>query len=61
MSKQFKPKSDLLLNADFSKFKIKKYKNGVYFGDLIPDENGEGEIKSGLGCVFYYNGRVYEG
>ena len=32
MVKEFKPRSDLLKNADVTKFKIKKYKNGVYFG-----------------------------
>lgn len=37
-------------------FNIKKYRNGVYFGEL--NENG---MKHGKGVVFYYNGRSYEG
>lgn len=37
MVKEFKPKSDLLKDADVTTFKIKKYKNGVYFGQLISD------------------------
>ena len=41
---------------DKSGFKIKKYKNGVYFGQLSEDQK-----KDGVGIVFYYDGRLYEG
>lgn len=37
-------------------FEIKKYKNGVYFGEI--SEDGQ---KHGKGVVFYFNGRSYEG
>jgi hypothetical protein len=36
-------------------FIIKKYRNGVYFGQL------ENERKNGKGVIFYYNGKIYEG
>lgn len=35
---------------------MKKYKNGVYFGQL-----SEQETKSGVGIIFYFNGKLYEG
>lgn len=34
---------------------MKKYKNGVYFGQLSE------EIKEGVGIIFYFNGKLYEG
>ena len=62
MVKEFKPKSDILNEVDMTNFRIKKYKNGAYFGQLVKDETEEGgEIKEGFGCIFYYNGRQYEG
>lgn len=41
---------------DTSTFNIKKYRNGVYFGQL--SDQG---LKHGKGVVFYFNGRSYEG
>lgn len=35
---------------------IKKYKNGVYFGEL--DNEGK---KNGKGIIFYFSGKIYEG
>ena len=43
-------------HIDFKHFQMKKYKNGVYFGQI----SGEGE-KNGKGVIFYFNGRTYEG
>lgn len=37
-------------------FVIKKYRNGVYFGEV-----DDSERKNGYGVIFYYNGRMYEG
>lgn len=39
-----------------SNFHIKKYQNGVYFGELSP----EGK-KHGKGVIFYFSGKIYEG
>lgn len=36
-------------------FVIKKYKNGVYFGELFDNK------KHGYGVVFYFDGKLFEG
>jgi hypothetical protein len=41
---------------DIKTFQIKKYRNGVYFGQLTEESKKEGK-----GAIFYYNGRLYEG
>ena len=61
MVKSFKPRSSLFKDVDFSTFKIKKYKNGVYFGQLTEEDSEGIQSKCGKGCVFYNNGRLYEG
>lgn len=43
----------------FDNFEMKKYKNGVYFGELI--NNDEVEVKDGHGVIFYFNGKLYQG
>jgi hypothetical protein len=57
--KDYKPRSEHFKNIDVSNFVIKKYKNGVYFGEIKTIE--ERPIKDGYGSIFYYNGRLYEG
>lgn len=56
ITSQFQPKSEFFKNIDTKTFNIKKYRNGVYFGEL--SEEGE---KHGRGVIFYFNGRSYEG
>ena len=51
----YKPKSEFLRKIDVRNFQIKKYKNGVYFGEI------ENDAKQGKGVIFYFNGRSYEG
>ena len=54
ITNQFNPKANIIKKIDLKNFQIKKYRNGVYFGQL----NQQGQ-KNGKGIVFYYNGRVY--
>ena len=54
--KYYRPKNDFLKEISLSNFQIKKYQNGVYFGELSP----EGK-KNGKGAIFYYSGKIYEG
>lgn len=54
ITQTFKPKSSFLKKIDHKNFQIKKYRNGVYFGEL--SEEG---LKHGKGVIFYFNGRSY--
>lgn len=54
ITSQYTPKSKFLKEIDTTNFHIKKYRNGVYFGELSESGN-----KNGHGVVFYFNGRSY--
>jgi hypothetical protein len=51
----YHPKSKIFEFINAEKFIIKKYRNGVYFGELNSDK------KHGTGVIFYYNGKIFEG
>ncbi len=54
MKNQYHPKHELFKGVNLLDFQIKKYKNGVYFGEI--DEEGR---KNGKGIIFYYSGKIY--